>query len=104
MQHDKKNESEKIGIILMTYGSPASLDDIPIFLKNVYGGKDMSEEVIKEFSRRYDLIGGSPLISITQRQAEQNDIQFFRTESLNTSPLFIKALAQVVDKTLNLNR
>ena len=62
----KKN---KIGVILMTYGSPASLVDVPNYLKNVYGGKDASSEVIKEFQRRYALIGGSPLVQITQDQA-----------------------------------
>lgn len=58
-----------IGVILMTYGSPATLDDIPIYLKNVYGGRSASPEVIAEFRRRYDLIGGSPLVRITNEQA-----------------------------------
>jgi ferrochelatase len=35
-----------------------------------------------------------------REQAEENNIQFARTESLNTSPLFIKALAYVVTQTL----
>jgi ferrochelatase len=58
-----------IGVILMTYGSPATLDDIPVYIKNVYGGRDPSEEVLAEFRRRYALIGGSPLIRITNEQA-----------------------------------
>jgi protoporphyrin/coproporphyrin ferrochelatase len=53
----------------MTYGSPATLDDIPVYLKNVYGGRSASPEVIAEFRRRYDLIGGSPLLRITREQA-----------------------------------
>ena len=63
---DKKH----IGVILMTYGSPATLADIPAYIKNVYGGREPSQEVLKEFRRRYDLIGGSPLIQITQAQAQ----------------------------------
>src|SRR6476659_9273811 len=59
----------QIGVILMTYGSPATLDDIPIFIKNVYGGREPSAEVLTEFRRRYDLIGGSPLLRITHEQA-----------------------------------
>src|SRR5947209_8610390 len=59
----------RVGVILMTYGSPATLDDIPVYLKHVYGGRDASEEVIAEFRRRYSLIGGSPLIRITRAQA-----------------------------------
>jgi ferrochelatase len=53
----------------MTYGSPATLDDIPIYLKHVYGGREASPEVIAEFRRRYALIGGSPLLRITREQA-----------------------------------
>jgi ferrochelatase len=58
-----------VGVMLMTYGSPATLDDIPIYLKHVYGGRAASPEVITEFRRRYDLIGGSPLLRITREQA-----------------------------------
>lgn len=58
-----------IAVILMTYGSPKNLDDIPQYLKNIYGGKEASKDVITEFRRRYDLIGGSPLVEITQAQA-----------------------------------
>src|SRR5215469_2754309 len=58
-----------VGVILMTYGSPATLDDIPVYIKNVYGGRDPSEAVLTEFRRRYALIGGSPLIRITNEQA-----------------------------------
>jgi len=35
-----------------------------------------------------------------REQAEQYGIQFARTESLNTSPVFIRALAEVVKETL----
>lgn len=58
-----------VGVLLMTYGSPATLDDIPVYLKHVYGGRSASPEVISEFRRRYDLIGGSPLLRITREQA-----------------------------------
>ena len=68
----------KIGVILMTYGSPATLDDIPVYLKHVYGGREASPEVIQEFRRRYDLIGGSPLLRITREQAAALE------ETLNT--------------------
>ncbi len=46
--------NKRVGVMLMTYGSPATLDDIPVYLKHVYGGREASEEVIKEFRRRYD--------------------------------------------------
>jgi ferrochelatase len=63
------NQDKHIGVLLMTYGSPATLDDVPVYLKHVYGGREASPEVIAEFRRRYDLIGGSPLLGITREQA-----------------------------------
>jgi ferrochelatase len=53
----------------MTYGSPPTLDDVPGYLRNVYGGREPSDEVVAEFKRRYALIGGSPLLRVTQEQA-----------------------------------
>src|SRR5882724_4011154 len=64
-----KKKTETIEVILMTYGSPKNLKAVPQYLKNVYGGKDASGDVIKEFQRRYHLIGGSPLVQITKAQA-----------------------------------
>ncbi len=61
--------AQHVGVMLMTYGSPAALDDIPVYIKHVYGGRSASPEVVAEFRRRYDLIGGSPLLRITSAQA-----------------------------------
>jgi ferrochelatase len=58
-----------IGVMLMTYGSPATLDDIPTYLTNIRGGRAPDEALISEFRRRYELIGGSPLVRITREQA-----------------------------------
>jgi ferrochelatase len=59
----------RLGVLLMTYGSPDDLDDMPRYLTAVRGGRPVSDEVVAEFRRRYDVIGGSPLIPITQAQA-----------------------------------
>ncbi|MGH7204125.1 MAG: ferrochelatase [Candidatus Levyibacteriota bacterium] len=58
-----------IGVVLMTYGTPKTLEEVPQYLKNVYGGHDASQDNIDEFKRRYELIGMSPIIEITQDQA-----------------------------------
>lgn len=59
----------RLGVLLMTYGSPADLDEIPAYLAAVRGGRAADEELVVEFQRRYRVIGGSPLIAITQAQA-----------------------------------
>ena len=59
----------RVGVMLMTYGSPATLDDVPAYLSNVRVGRPAEEALIGEFRRRYALIGGSPLLRITREQA-----------------------------------
>jgi protoporphyrin/coproporphyrin ferrochelatase len=60
----------RLGVLLMTYGSPApDLHDIGDYLAAVRGGRPAPDEVVTEFRRRYEVIGGSPLIPITREQA-----------------------------------
>lgn len=61
---------KKIGVVLMTYGSPKTIAQVPQYLKNVYGGHDPKSDNVAEFKRRYKVIGMSPLIKITQDQAK----------------------------------
>ena len=57
------------GVLLMTYGSPSSLDDVERYLTAVRGGRRLDDELLTEFRRRYEVIGGSPLIERTVEQA-----------------------------------
>jgi ferrochelatase len=60
----------RFGVLLMTYGSPADdLHDIADYLAAVRGGRPAPDEVVDEFRRRYEVIGGSPLIPLTRAQA-----------------------------------
>jgi ferrochelatase len=59
----------RVGVILMTYGSPATLDDVPEYMTNVRGGRAPEPDLVVEFKRRYEVIGGSPLLRITREQA-----------------------------------
>jgi len=52
----------------MTYGSPASLDDVPRYLTAIRAGREPSSDLVAEFTRRYRVIGGSPLVEITMSQ------------------------------------
>jgi protoporphyrin/coproporphyrin ferrochelatase len=62
---------ERPAALLMTYGSPSSTDpdDVRAYLARVRGGRDPDPELVDEFTRRYRVIGGSPLIDITRKQA-----------------------------------
>jgi protoporphyrin/coproporphyrin ferrochelatase len=60
----------RLGVLLMTYGSPADdLHDIADYLAAVRGGRPAPDDVVVEFRRRYEVIGGSPLIPLTRAQA-----------------------------------
>jgi protoporphyrin/coproporphyrin ferrochelatase len=102
-QHEDKENLmtiRHIGVLLMTYGSPATLDDISVYIKNVYGGREPSAEVLTEFRRRYALIGGSPLVRITNEQAaalqeelnrhSADDTVYHVTAGMRFSPPFIE--------------
>lgn len=60
----------KIGILLMTFGSAVTSNDVIPYLRSVYRGREPSPETIAEFERRYDLVGRSPLVDITQAQGD----------------------------------
>jgi ferrochelatase len=53
----------------MTYGSPSSLDDVPRYMTAVRGGREPEPDLVTEFRRRYEVIGGSPLVERTEGQA-----------------------------------
>lgn len=58
------------GVLLMAYGSPATLDDVEAYYTHIRGGRAPSPEAVAELRERYRRIGGrSPLPEITRRQA-----------------------------------
>ena len=73
MKRSPSATDDRFGVLLMTYGSPTSLDDVPRYLAAVRGGRQVSDELVAEFRRRYQVIGGSPLVRISLRQAATLD-------------------------------
>ncbi len=58
------------GVLLMAYGTPATLDEVEAYFTHIRGGRTPSVEAIKELRARYQRIGGtSPLQTITASQA-----------------------------------
>lgn len=57
-------------VLLLAYGGPNSLDDIPAYLLDIRGGRETPQELVDEITERYRLIGGrSPLLAITRSLA-----------------------------------
>ena len=62
---------ERIGVLLMAYGGPSSLEDVPGYLSDVRRGRTTPRAIIEEISGNYRNIGGSsPLTALTHRQAD----------------------------------
>jgi protoporphyrin/coproporphyrin ferrochelatase len=56
-------------VILMAYGSPSEIEDIPAYLADIREGKPVSERAVAELKERYRRIGGrSPLDDVTEAQ------------------------------------
>jgi ferrochelatase len=64
------SHSSSTGVLLLAYGGPDTLDDIPAYLFDIRGGRETPRSLIDEITARYRQIGGrSPLLDITQRAA-----------------------------------
>ncbi len=74
--------TQTVGVLVMAYGGPDSLDDVEPYLLDVRGGRPMPQEMIEEMTERYRLIGGrSPILERTVAQAGRLE------RALNASPV-----------------
>ncbi len=59
-----------LGVLVMAYGGPNTLDDVEPYLLDVRGYRPTAPEIVHEVRERYKLIGGrSPILEQTQTQA-----------------------------------
>ena len=59
-----------VGVLVMAYGGPNSLDEVEPYLLDVRGGRPTSPALIYDVRERYRQIGGrSPILERTQAQA-----------------------------------
>jgi len=57
-------------VLLMAYGTPATLDEVPAYFAHILGGRPAPPDAVEELRERYRRIGGtSPLREITLAQA-----------------------------------
>ena len=60
-----------IGVLVMAYGGPQTLDDVEPYLMDVRGQRPTAPDIIHEVRERYREIGGrSPILEQTQAQAD----------------------------------
>lgn len=59
----------RTAVLLTCHGTVSDLDDLPMFLANIRRGRATPPELIAELRRRFEAIGGSPLMRITREQA-----------------------------------
>ena len=61
---------ERNGVLVMAYGTPATLDDVEAYYTHVRRGRPPTPELLADLQRRYEAIGGtSPLLEVTRAQA-----------------------------------
>ncbi len=98
-----------VGVLLMTFGSCSSPEEVPAYLAHVRGGRPAPEELVKEFQRRYQVVGGSPLIDITRQQAAALEAELVRQHPsgprfvvaigmLHSKPFIAEAIADLADR------
>jgi ferrochelatase len=60
-----------IGVLIMAYGGPNSLAEIPGYLSDIRSGRPTTPAVLDEITHNYQQIGGrSPLLEISTRQMQ----------------------------------
>jgi ferrochelatase len=58
-----------IGVLMMAYGGPGSLDEIPGYLADIRSGRPTPPAVLQEIGHNYRQIGGrSPLLELSRQQ------------------------------------
>jgi ferrochelatase len=58
------------GVLMVGHGTVGDIEELPEFLTKIRRGRPYPEQLLSELVHRYRTIGGSPLLAVTQRQAE----------------------------------
>jgi ferrochelatase len=62
---------DAVGVLVMAYGGPNSLDEIPGYLADIRAGRPTPRHVVEEITENYRTIGGrSPLLDVSRRQVD----------------------------------
>ena len=62
-------DGDRVGVLVMAYGTPASPDDVEAYYTHIRRGRPPTPEQLADLTRRYEAIGGiSPLLERTRAQ------------------------------------
>lgn len=65
-------EQHPIGVIVLAYGTPQSLDDVEPYYTHIRRGRRPSDEEVRDLKERYLKVGGkTPLLEVTQELARK---------------------------------
>jgi len=60
-----------IGVLLMAYGTPDTLENVEAYYTHIRGGRTPSPQLVEDLRQRYVLVGGTtPLLQITEATRE----------------------------------
>ena len=83
-QKIKTPTEPRLGVLMMAYGGPNSLDEVPGYLADIRNGRPTSSKVLEEITNNYATIGGkSPLLEFTRAQVDavaahfDKDVKFY---------------------------
>jgi ferrochelatase len=61
---------QRVAVLLLAYGSPDRLADVPAYLADIRGGRPVSDEAVAELTERYRRVGvPTPLLRLTRNVA-----------------------------------
>ena len=63
------------GILLVAHGTVADLAELPAFLARIRHGRPPPPGLVEELRHRYQAIGGSPLLRVTEEQARALELR-----------------------------
>ena len=69
------SKPSQAGILLVAHGTVAQIGDLPAFVARIRHGRAAPPGLIAELSRRYEAIGGSPLLRVTEEQARALELR-----------------------------
>jgi ferrochelatase len=67
--------SARAGILLVAHGTVSNLDDLPAFVARIRHGRPPPPGLVEELRHRYEAIGGSPLLRVTEEQGRALELK-----------------------------